>query len=106
MIPEEKEYIDAMPTIKDVVAGRGGGSNNHPGNLAYWQKILTNRELYKNSKTNEDKTRVAQEIVDFIKSKSGRFLQKEKGVGERWFVLPGNIVIFKGTNVCKKNNVV
>ena len=33
-IPEEKDYIDGMPTIKDVVAGRGGGSNNHQGNKA------------------------------------------------------------------------
>ena len=82
VIPEEKEYIDGMPTIKDVVAGRGGGSNSHPGNRAYWQIILPNRELYKKSQTNEDQTRVAQEIVDFTKSKSGRFLQKEKGVGE------------------------
>ena len=94
-IPEEKKYIAGKPTKDDVVAGRGGGSNNHPGNLAYWQKILPNRELYKKSQTNEDKTRVAQEIVDFIKSKSGRFLQKEKGVGERWFVLPDNIAIYK-----------
>ena len=105
VIPEEKEYIDGMPTIKDVVAGRGGGSNSHPGNRAYWQIILPNRELYKKSQTNEDKTRVAQEIVDFTKSKSGRFLQKEKGVGERWFVLPDNIAMSKVRQALRDNYI-
>ena len=105
-LPEERVYIQDVPTENDVVAGRGARTNLHPGNIPYWRSILAHRETYGESQTNAEKHTVALGIVDFIKRKNGRFLQKEKGVGERWFELPGNIVIFKGTYVCKKNNVV
>ena len=94
-LPDRPQYIAGKPTKDDVVAGRGGGSNNHPGNDDYWKIILANRESYKTSKTNGDKTRLAEEILDFIKSKNGRFLQKEKGEMERWFLLTDKVAISK-----------
>ena len=94
-LPEERVYIQGVPTENDVMADRGARTNLHPGNIPYWRSILAHRETYRESRTDEEKHTVALGIVDSIKRRNGRFLQKEKEVGERWFVLPDNIVTFK-----------
>ena len=104
-LPEEKVYIQGVPTENDVMVGRGARANLHPGNIPYWRSILAHREMYMESQTIEGKTRVALRVVNFIKHTNGRFLQKEKGVGERWFVLPDNIAICKVKQALRDRNV-
>ena len=95
-LPEERVYIQGVPTENDVMAGRGARTNLHPGNIPYWRSILAHRETYRESRTDEEKHTVAIGIVDSIKRRNARFLQKEKkDHWEGWFVLPDKIVIFK-----------
>jgi hypothetical protein len=99
-LPETLDYISRgeIPNDLDVVSGRGGGSNNHLGNRRYWREILCQRPHYKILGTikhdNNMKTKIAQDILDFIVSSKGRFLQKEKKTA-RWFKLPLKIAIDK-----------
>jgi hypothetical protein len=80
LIPAVKNYVDdEMPTEVDVLCGRGGGSNYH-GNQRYWLKVLELRPAYvacgKNN--NEEKTQIAQRVVDHIEENKGRFLEAKQ----------------------------
>ena len=65
----------------DVLCGRGSGPNDHPGNIAFRQIILSRKVDYMTAKARTDKARIAQEIVDRVErgcgaSEPGRFLRK------------------------------
>ena len=67
-------------TDVDVLCGRGGGTNHHPGN-AYWRALVaSNKRLYV-SLPKKQKILVAKSIVHAIRSlvtpHGGRFLQKK-----------------------------
>jgi hypothetical protein len=62
----------------DVLLGRGGRSNHHPGNIAYRKQVGDLREWYRTSKDKRVKTDLSQLLVDWVqKENSGRFLQLE-----------------------------
>jgi len=96
VIPENKEYIPEgeEPKYSDVVSGRGGRSNHHMGNRRYFGRVLDLRKQYRECAYDEEKTVVAQSIVDFIQNGSGRFLQRECKT-KRWFVLPDKVALDK-----------
>jgi len=97
IIPKDKEYIpvDEQPAPADVVGGRGGRSNHHPGNRPYWHLILENRTRYKNCRSDHDKAHIANEILMCVRqSYGGRFLNIDS-VNKRWFALPDAVVLDK-----------
>jgi hypothetical protein len=72
----------AHPHPNDVLCGRGGGSNNHPGNEAF--RVLVNEVKlpYVNCPKRE-KPLIARRIVEAVRNQSppGRFLQKDAKSG-------------------------
>eukprot|EP00934_Nitzschia_sp_Nitz4_P006182 Nitzschia sp. Nitz4//scaffold60_size111251//44311//45485//NITZ4_004146-RA/size111251-augustus-gene-0.121-mRNA-1//-1//CDS//3329555561//6172//frame0 len=63
--------------VSDVLSGRGGGTNLHPGNRHYRALILSHRHEYDlANKTN--KPQVARKIVKLVRDRGGRFLRKER----------------------------
>lgn len=96
-IPNEKEYIpeNEQPTQSDVVGGRGGRSNHHPGNRPYWIRILESRNEYTKSRSDHEKARIANGILRYVQEElRGRFLNidsKTKG----WYILPNTVVLDK-----------
>lgn len=64
----------------DVLSGRGGGTNSHPGNRHFRQLINMHRDRYLRAKKN-DKPHISRSIVHMIRSKKGRFLKKEEEDG-------------------------
>jgi hypothetical protein len=83
--PTVKVYVDEI-TDCDVLLGRGGRSNHHPGNHFYLAKVAEKKVLYAKCKCKSEKTRVAQSVVDFInQERKGRFVELEKETG-RWFI--------------------
>ena len=66
---------------KDVLSGRGGGTNNHPGNKEFRSLVDQYRSEYVLSKK-WAKREIARNIVDSIRSDGGRFLKKE---GSMWY---------------------
>ena len=70
------------PTHNDVLYGRGGGTNHHPGNKRYRKWVEDRKIEYVNSKR-LDKPVVALEIVKKWRSQSppGRFLKMDDKTG-------------------------
>jgi hypothetical protein len=66
------------PNQNDVLCGRGGLTNNHPGNVFFRKLVRIKQESYLMASKRE-KTGVAREIVDLIRSLDppGRFLKKD-----------------------------
>eukprot|EP00558_Chaetoceros_sp_UNC1202_P005403 CAMPEP_0197237506 /NCGR_PEP_ID=MMETSP1429-20130617/4316_1 /TAXON_ID=49237 /ORGANISM="Chaetoceros sp., Strain UNC1202" /LENGTH=295 /DNA_ID=CAMNT_0042696521 /DNA_START=10 /DNA_END=897 /DNA_ORIENTATION=- len=69
--------------IHDVLSGRGGGTNTHPGNRCFRVLIDENREKYLRARKN-DKPDISRSIVNAIRVKNGRFLKKDEDSG-LWF---------------------
>ena len=66
-------------TINDVLCGRGGLTNNHPGNV-FFRSLVRNRQEAYLFASKRDKALVAHGIVDVIRllKPPGRFLKKDK----------------------------
>lgn len=64
----------------DVLCGRGGGTNQHYGNIVFRNLVDTHREQYLRSKKN-DKPFISRSIVKTIRDRNGRFLKKDEASG-------------------------
>jgi len=96
-IPNEKEYIpeNEQPTQSDIVGGRGGRSNHHPGNRPYWIRILESRQEYTRSRSDNEKARIANGILRYVQQElKGRFLNIDNKT-KRWYILPDAVVLDK-----------
>jgi len=71
----------------DVLFGRGGRGNHHPGNKKYRALVRSYKKEYKNTKCKQAKTAMAKLITEKINKDGGRFLRynKDKGV---WLEVP------------------
>jgi len=67
------ETTVAEPAADDVLCGRGGFTNNHPGNLRFREKALEFRPWYEQS-SKEEKQRIADLLVESVTSQGRRFL--------------------------------
>jgi len=81
-VPPSKEGIKFY-SRNDVLCGRGGGTNVHPGNRKFRDLINANRRAYLKARKN-DKPAISRSIVRTIRENSGRFLKKEEKLG-LWF---------------------
>lgn len=81
-IPPSKEGIKFY-SRNDVLCGRGGGTNVHPGNRRFRDLINANRRAYLKARKN-DKPAISRSIVRTIREMNGRFLKKDEKQG-LWF---------------------
>ncbi|KAG7347021.1 hypothetical protein IV203_006090 [Nitzschia inconspicua] len=101
IIPEVKNYCDF--TEKDVLFGRGGRSNHHPGNKMYREIVTEQQDHYRSCDKNE-KTKVAQGIVDHMQKEVGaRFLELDKETN-RWYLVPNVVARRKVGQALRENN--
>lgn len=72
-------------TNNDVLCGRGGLTNHHPGNVFFRRMVRMRQEDYLRA-SKRDKAGVARDIVDTIRKldPSGRFLKKDKNKPGQW----------------------
>lgn len=73
----DRTYITSKPTHIDILLGRGGNINNHPGNLRYLEEIKKRKPEYFRS-TKLRKFEISNEILSQIHSYGGRFLVRDK----------------------------
>mmetsp|Transcript_6830 Transcript_6830/g.14246 ORF Transcript_6830/g.14246 Transcript_6830/m.14246 type:complete len:309 (-) Transcript_6830:190-1116(-) len=76
-----------VPTENDVLFGRGGFINSHPGNVSYRKKVLQFRPVYERS-TKEGKFDISRELLEAVTSDGARFLQR--GEDGEWHRVIGN----------------
>lgn len=75
------EYIaEKSVTVNDVICGRGGAVNNHPGNMRFRQLISKFKHQYM-TESKQSKPYVAVRVLEAVKSSTppGRFLVKYPG---------------------------
>jgi len=80
IVPDHKEYVTISD--HDVLLGRGGKSNHHPGNQRYRAEVQNFRGVYGKLVDDKEKTEMSQVLVDVIEKMGGRFLEEE-GQGRR-----------------------
>jgi hypothetical protein len=103
IIPEVKDYVVDVYRDTDVLFGRGGRSNHHEGNKLYRDKVIEMQPHYRMCDKNE-KTKVAQTIVDSInKEHNGRFLELDKEA-DRWYIVPNVVARRKVGQALRENN--
>lgn len=87
MLSQEGELVSENNiTEKDVLFGRGGKSNHHPGNKWYRQIIAQTRPIYScDTRSKIEKTDISNAVVNYIQSHGGRFLKR--GDNDRWAVM-------------------
>ncbi|KAI2491514.1 hypothetical protein MHU86_23042 [Fragilaria crotonensis] len=67
----------------DVLSGRGGGTNVHPGNRHFRDLINLHRRAYLKARKN-DKPAISRAIVRGIRENNGAFLKRDEKTG-LWF---------------------
>jgi len=67
----------------DVLSGRGGGTNVHPGNRHFRELINLHRRAYLKARKN-DKPAISRAIVRAVRENNGRFLKRDEKSG-LWF---------------------
>lgn len=77
----------ADPNVNDVLCGRGGRINSHPGNVQFRDVIQSKKNIYLAPTTKKlEKAHIAAGIVNDIRTMNppGRFLKEEKGT-RMWY---------------------
>ena len=83
IIKHNNNNITITPQSNDVLSGRGGRINSHPGNIQYRKLVSTYKHTYANPQTKKvDKSKIASRIVEQIREIGGRFLKEEEIVVE------------------------
>jgi len=81
--PAVRKYVVA--TEKDILLGRGGGSNHHKGNIYYRKRILHLQPPYK-ALDRDEKTAMSEDVVKWVQKGGGRFLKRECK-GSPWYIV-------------------
>jgi hypothetical protein len=89
ILEEQPKETPPAPTAEDVITsvlpddvlcGRGGETNHHPGNVQYRGLVKKYQRLYLKAKR-RDKPKIARLIVDTVRRRTGRFLKKDPVAG-------------------------
>lgn len=82
---EGTQTISFQISQNDVLCGRGGLTNHHPGNVVFRRLVRLKQEEYLKA-TKREKAGVAKEIVEIIRNlaPSGRFLKKDPHMPGVW----------------------
>lgn len=68
-----------MPHPNDILCGRGGSINNHPGNKIYRKWVHERKNLYNLAISKSEKARISREIINLVQALDppGRFLTRD-----------------------------
>jgi hypothetical protein len=88
-------------TPNDVICGRGGKANSHPGNISFRSEALKLRSWYESSSKSEKYT-ISNMLVDFVKERGGRFLKRDGENPGRWLECDGNDVRKKASQALRE----
>lgn len=100
--PEEKEWVD--PTDADVLLGRGGRTNHHPGNQQYLAAKEAMQPRYL-AGSKEEKTQISQELVNHVRQRGGRFLKLDPETN-KWYIVANIVARKKASQTLREWNTV
>lgn len=91
-------------TPNDVICGRGGKANSHPGNISFRSEALKLRSWYESSSKSEKYT-ISNMLVDFVKERGGRFLKRDAENPGGWLECDGNDVRKKASQALREGKL-
>jgi len=97
--PSGRVYIHQLQD-QDVLCGRGGKSNHHPGNKRYRQVVSDMKRHYREQTSKTSKTDLSRRIVDYVCGYGGRFVRQE---GEKYYVLSKHDARKKTSQALREN---
>ncbi|GKZ01079.1 hypothetical protein MPSEU_001059500 [Mayamaea pseudoterrestris] len=107
-----KSFITELRAA-DVLLGRGSGPNDHEGNIRFRLLVQERKDEYLATNHRVTKGRIAQEIVDQVFARNGRFLRKldgqdalEYGVPEgidAWLAVDEETIMEKAKQALRQN---
>ena len=77
--PDEKGVKE--PAENDVLCGRGGSINSHPGNERFRTLVEKRKRVYLTARFKREKRLIASSIVSEIRGLNGRFLSRDPKTG-------------------------
>ena len=94
------ERTHGSPKNNDVLCGRGGLSNKHPGNRLFRRLVNSNKQLYKNTSNPVHKQMLATSIIQAIQKRGGRFVRKD---GKQWVPISPRESFVKTSQALREN---
>lgn len=89
------------PGKNDILRGRGGYTNHHPGNIKFRNAARALRAEYRRAETGRhEKYLISVELVRNVKAYGGRFL--EKGKDNLWYEMDENAARKKASQVLRE----
>jgi len=87
LIPPSEATRTTRPHHNDVLCGRGGTINDHPGNKQYRMMVDNKKRVYLSARFKREKRLIATGIVEQIRNLNppGRFLMREGKNSSTWF---------------------
>ena len=101
IVPKDKTYVDGYKEA-DILCGRGGRTNHHPGNQVYLKLVEQNKPSYRGS-TALEKRAVVLQMLETIREQGGRFLDLDKQTG-RWYIIHEKTAYNKCSQALRDNN--
>ena len=98
---EQEQQSSSIVVVNDmdILAGRGGKTNNHKGNRMFRRLVNDNRHAYQNEcKNSKQKFYLAVSIVIAMENVGSRFLKQQKvgdGNEQQWMIIPRREAISK-----------
>jgi hypothetical protein len=84
----------------DVLCGRGGATNNNSGNIRFREIVSSKQSEYLTAKKKE-KTAIAVEVVEAVRSNGGRFLLRNEANG-CWVEVPPKKAVTKASQALRE----
>lgn len=101
--PVSKSSNEA-PSHHDVICGRGGKANTHPGNISFREEARKLRSWYESSSKSEKFT-ISSLLVDLVRERGGRFLKRDKDASGRWLEADGDDVRKKASQALREGRM-
>ena len=94
------EKLPCNPTALDVLLGRGGSTNTHPGNIRYREEVEKIRNWYSSCTTKTEKKEISQLLVEYVHDYGGRFLVKDD-LTQQWVIADSNVARKKASQALR-----
>jgi hypothetical protein len=98
--PPQKVFVE--PIDLDVLMGRGGRTNHHPGNKKYLDAKEGIQDRYMAANKNA-KTAISQELVDQVHAWGGRFLKMDEAA-QQWYPVVNIVARKKASQTLREIN--
>jgi hypothetical protein len=85
----------------DVICGRGGKANTHPGNISFREEAKKLRSWYESSSKSEKFT-ISSFLVDVVRERGGRFLKRDPDSPGKWLEADSNDVRKKASQALRE----